>query len=387
MLIAQVLTASTGGIGRHVASLLPRLADRGHQLKVFCPDLTASAQGFGDLGFQVLPLSALAQARGADVVHAHGYKAGAWAAAAALGAGPPLVVTWHNAVLSKGAAFTKDAVRGNGPVLNIRAALRLGSIVNGGWSVAAARLLQRVVARAADLTLGASSDLVEEALRLGAPRARLGPVAAPSLPSVTAERAELRSSLGLGSEHLMVLTVSRLAPQKNLDMVLDVAAALRDRPGIRFFVVGVGPVRDHLAGRIATEGSPVALLGRREDIANLLSAADVALLTSTWEARALVAQEALLSGLPLVSTRVGGIAELVGDAAVLVELGDVAGVVHALEQLADEPARRDQLRDAGLLQAASWPDEDEVALDVLAAYREVLSEARRVNGAARPDHY
>ena len=65
------------------------------------------------------------------------------------------------------------------------------------------------------------------------------------------------------------------------------------------------------------------LLGRSDDIGSLLGAADLALLTSTWEARALVAQEALLAGVPLVSTRVGGIEELVGSAAVLVTPGDV----------------------------------------------------------------
>ena len=76
MKIAQVLTASTGGIGRHVASLTPRLLDRGHQLKLFCPAATAAAQGFADLPVELLPLRALSQLSGADVVHAHGYKAG-----------------------------------------------------------------------------------------------------------------------------------------------------------------------------------------------------------------------------------------------------------------------------------------------------------------------
>ena len=91
MRIAQVLTASTGGIGRHVASLVPRLLDRGHQVEVFCPDITAHAQGFAQLGVVVRPLRELARSRSADVVHAHGYKAGALAAAALVFARPPLV--------------------------------------------------------------------------------------------------------------------------------------------------------------------------------------------------------------------------------------------------------------------------------------------------------
>ena len=340
MRIAQVLTASTGGIGRHVASLVPRLLDRGHQVEVFCPDITAQAQGFTQLGVVVRPLRELARIRSADVVHAHGYKAGALAAAALVFAQPPLVVTWHNAILGTG----RSAVAG--------------------------RALQRVVARAADLTLGASSDLVATATGLGARRARLGPVAAPVLPAPTADRGELRATLGVGPDDVAVLTVSRLAPQKNLSKVLDVAAAASGRLDLRFLVVGAGPERGDLQQRIDAERLPVSLLGSRDDIADLLAAADLALLVSTWEARALVAQEALLAGLPLVSTRVGGIEELVGDAAVLVELGDLAGAVAAVTRLADDPEERRRLSAAGRARAADWPDEDQVATDVLAAYAE-----------------
>jgi glycosyltransferase involved in cell wall biosynthesis len=253
------------------------------------------------------------------------------------------VVTWHNAILGTG----RSAVAG--------------------------RLLQRSVARAADLTLGASSDLVATATALGARRARLGPVAAPVLPAPTTGRTELRALLGLRPDDVAVLTVSRLAPQKNLAMVLDVAAAVRDRDDLRFLVVGAGPERAGLQQRIDAEGLAVSLLGRRDDIADLLAAADLALLVSTWEARALVAQEALLAGLPLVSTRVGGIEELVGDAAALVELGDVPGAVAAVSRLADDPRERRRLSRAGRARAADWPDEDQVARDVLAAY----AEARR----------
>jgi glycosyltransferase involved in cell wall biosynthesis len=197
--VALVLTASTGGIGRHVASLVPRLLAQGHDVRIFCPELTARAQDFAALDVVVLGLSALGRARHADVLHAHGYKAGALAALAGVG-GPPLVVTWHNAVLGRGRA----AVAG--------------------------RILQRAVARAADLTLGASSDLVAEAVRLGARAARLGPVAAPVLPSPASGREESRRALGLAPDAAAVLTVSRLAPQKNLGLVLDIAAAV-PQPG------------------------------------------------------------------------------------------------------------------------------------------------------------
>ena len=87
-------------------------------------------------------------------------------------------------------------------------------------------------------------------------------------------------------------------------------------------VAGDGPLEAELTRRIDTERLPVRLLGRRTDVADLLAAADVAVLPSVWEARSLTAQEALRSGTPLVATRVGGVPELVGEAAELVPPGD-----------------------------------------------------------------
>ena len=344
MRVAEVLTASTGGIGRHVASLVPRLVALGHDVAVVAPASTAAAHDFGSV--EVVPLTGLRHLRGFDVVHAHGYKAAArvlpWARLARV----PLVVTWHNAVLA------------------------------GGWPGRAGRLLQEVVARGADLTLGASDDLVREARARGARRAELAPVAAPRLPAAAVPREQYRARLDLPADAVVVVTVGRLAPQKNLGLVLDVAAALADRPQVHFLVAGDGPLRHELADRVRRDGSRVRLLGGVPDVASLLAASDVMLLTSRWEARALVAQEALLAGVPLVSTRVGGIEELVGDAAVLVDLGDVTALVGAVAGLVDDPVRRALLAEAGRQRAASWPDEDEVARDLAATY------ARLSRGAA-----
>jgi glycosyltransferase involved in cell wall biosynthesis len=344
MRIALVLTASTGGIGRHVASLVPRFVTAGHRVRVYAPESTTGTYAFA--GAEVLPLRALARLHDAGVLHAHGYKAGGLALPAHLIRRIPLVVTWHNAVLG----------------LDQRAA--------------AARLLQRVVAHGADLTLGASSDLVQQATWCGARRARLGPVAAPTLTPSTHGRNDVRVSLGIDEDELLVLTVTRLAPQKNLGLLLDIAADVRSDPRLRFVVAGDGPQRAELEARIAADGSRVRLLGRRDDVPDLLGAADVALLTSSWEARALVAQEALLAGVPLVATRVGGIPELVGEGAVLFRLGDSRAAGRALRHLADLPFLRGELAARGRAEAATWPDEDDVAADVLAAYRSILPAGR-----------
>lgn len=341
--VAMVLTASTGGIGRHVASVAPRLVARGFDVTVYASPVTLAAH---DVGVPSVVLDAVALTRGvgaADVVHAHGYKAAALALPSARMRRVPLVVTWHNAVLDAGAGA------------------RVG------------RILQRVVARGADLVLAASSDLLAQAVTLGAHEAVLSPVAAPALTAPHVSRVARRSALGLGPDDVLVVTVTRLAPQKNLDLLLDVAARTVDRPDLAYALVGSGPLHDALARRVADEHLRVTMVGVSDDVASWLRAADLALLTSRWEARALVAQEAMLAGVPLVATRVGGIPELVGEAAVLVGPDDADATAGVVRSLADDPEARRRLADAGLHQAATWPDEDDVADDLASVYRHVLA--------------
>lgn len=329
MRIGLLLAESRGGIGQHVASLVPRYLEAGHEVVVCAPPGTAEHFDFGDA-------TVVAQAvglRGCDVIHAHGYRAGTTALRdrARL---RPLVVTWHNAVLTTGP-------RG--------LVMRLG---------------QRLVARGADLTLGASSDLVELAKSLGARNAQLAPVAAPALPEARTSAVSVREALGLGDEPL-VLAVGRLAPQKDYPTLLSVAAQL---PDVVFAVVGDGPLRDNLQARIDAEGLPVRLLGHRSDVADLLGAADVFLLTSHWEARALVLQEAVKAGVPVVATAVGGVPELVGDSAVLAAPGDAEGLAAGVREVFSDPAKAAAMRTAGWELAAGWPDEDEVAKNLLDIY-------------------
>jgi glycosyltransferase involved in cell wall biosynthesis len=230
------------------------------------------------------------------------------------------------------------------------------------------RLGQRLVARGADLTLGASSDLVELAKSLGARKVQLAPVAAPALPEVRTPSADVREALAVGQRPL-VLSVGRLAPQKDYPTLLSVAAAVvAEQPEAVFAVVGDGPLKDNLQARIDAEGLPVRLLGHRSDVADLLGAADVFLLTSHWEARALVLQEAVLAGVPVVATGVGGVPELVGDSAILAPAGDAKGLAAGVLEVFSDPDKAAAMRTAGGKLAAGWPDEDEVAKNLLDIY-------------------
>ncbi len=359
MRIVLVLATSTGGIGQHVRSLAAGLHRRGDAVTVAGPQTTEERFGFRAVGADFVPidvsagprpvadlvavrtLRALIRRRHCDVVHAHGLRAGL-VAGVAIPCRIPLVVTWHNALL------------GTGPRRKLLLPLEL------------------FAARRATVLLGASQDLVERARRLGARDARPGPVAAPPLGLPMRTPAQVRAGLGVGARPL-VLAVGRLAPQKDYDVLLDAAASWRTRTPVPLVLVaGDGPERDRLRARIDSARLPVQLLGHRSDIHDLLGAADVAVLTSRWEARALVAQEALRAGVPLVATAVGGVPELVADAALLVPPGDAAAVAEGVSAVLDDPVLAERLRVVGRERAATWPDEDDTVAQVSAVYHEVM---------------
>jgi glycosyltransferase involved in cell wall biosynthesis len=135
-----------------------------------------------------------------------------------------------------------------------------------------------------------------------------------------------------------------------------------------------------LAQRASETRARFYLLGHRTDVPDLLSAADLAVVTSDWEARQLFAQEALRSGVPLITTAVGGLPELVGDAAVLIPPGDVDALDAAVSELLDDPQRLADLGARGPRRAAEWPSEEDTVADVLAAYATVTSTTRAGRG-------
>ena len=215
-----------------------------------------------------------------------------WPVAGVRRTGVPLVVTWHNQVLA------------------------------GGLKGDLMHRVEGAVARGATLSLGASADLVEAATAAGG-NAVLGPVAAPEPRGSTRTRDQVRQELGIGDAP-MVLAVGRLHPQKDYPTLVAAMASLQSRdPRPVLVVAGDGPEESAVRADIAQHGVDAQLLGRRSDVPDLLRAADLLALSSVWEARALVVQEAMQVGLPVVATAVGGLPELVGDDALLVPPGDV----------------------------------------------------------------
>lgn len=356
--VLQVLGSSAGGVARHVAQVAEALAEAGDHVVVagpsglrgtvapdggavrFAPVEIADRPHASDLR-AVARIAALA--READAVHAHGLRAGALTVLAVRsrpGRHPRVVVTLHNL-----------------PV--------------GGRAVrAVSAVLGRVVARGADVVLGVSGDLVDLARAQGARTAERALVPAPRRPAPARDAGETRTALGLDAGADLVVTVARLAPQKGLDTLVAAAAeAGRVRPGLCWAVAGDGPLHDDLAARVAATGAPVRLLGRREDVAELMAAADVVASTAVWEGQPLAVQEALGLGAAVVATDAGGTREVTGDAAVLVPVGDAGALGAAVAAVLGDGARRDGLRAAARARAATLPTLGDVLAQLDAHYR------------------
>jgi glycosyltransferase involved in cell wall biosynthesis len=148
------------------------------------------------------------------------------------------------------------------------------------------------------------------------------------------------------------------------------------RPPPLFVAAGDGPLRAELEEQIRRTGAPVHLLGRRDDVADLLAAADLVVLPSVWEGSPLAAQEALVAGRPLVATNAGGTADLVGDGALLVPPADPAALATAIGSLLDDPAAVAALAARARAAVGRLPTEESVLARLAALYTELLGSAR-----------
>jgi glycosyltransferase involved in cell wall biosynthesis len=157
-------------------------------------------------------------------------------------------------------------------------------------------------------------------------------------------RAQWRQAHGIGPRATVVTHIGRFAVQKNHALLVEAFAQVRSDAPLYLLLVGGGELENAVREQVAALGlqGRVRFLGVRADVADILRASDVFVLSSRWEGNPLSVMEAMAAGLPVVSTGVGGVPELVreGETGLLVPSEDAAALAQAMQALVDDAARR-----------------------------------------------
>jgi glycosyltransferase involved in cell wall biosynthesis len=246
------------------------------------------------------------------------------------------------------------------------------------WRRTLSFLLEFVAGRITDTYLTVSTEEAGDARRLGI---HPHPVAVgngrdPALfhPD-RAARAALRAEFGARQGDCVIIAVSRLVRHKGYPELLGAMRAAP--PHCVLWVVGDRLPSDHgedlepLFAKAAAELGPrFRRLGYRTDVARLMAAADIFALPSHFEGLPMSVIEAMLCGLPVVTTDIRGPREMVvaGETGLLVPPGEVDSLAAALQALASDPARRARMGEAGRARALEHYTESKVVartLDVL----------------------
>lgn len=178
-----------------------------------------------------------------------------------------------------------------------------------------------------------------------------------------------------------IMFVGSDEPRKGLPVLLEAVAKIKQRrPNVRLIVVGT---QADLSGQCQHLGilENVNFLGWQssDQIAKLHLESQVFVMPSQNENSPNAMAEAMISGLPIVATRVGGIPSLVNDGqtGLLVPWGDAGALAEKIEWLLARPEERERLGQNARRVARAWHAPETIAADTIAAYREVLQARKR----------
>ncbi len=170
-----------------------------------------------------------------------------------------------------------------------------------------------------------------------------------------------RRRLGIDADRPVMLTVGRMAFEKNLDFLIDVLQRVRRRlPRVLLLLAGEGPMRPHLMRRVAREGldDHVQFLGyldREQALTDCYQAADVFVFASRTETQGLVLLEAMAAGLPVVALAEMGARDVLREGqGCRIARDDVDDFAGKTERILVDVRQRRQLADRGRRYAREW---------------------------------
>jgi len=182
-------------------------------------------------------------------------------------------------------------------------------------------------------------------------------------------------------ENALIVTNSADTPLKGLSFLLEAVARIRRTRPIRLTVIGQPKKNGIIENLVASLGVSdiVHFTGRiaNEEFADYYAKSTIAVVPSLYEGFGIPAAEAMASGVPLVSTSGGALAEVVGDAGIVVPPADAEALALAITRLLDSPEERKKYIQAWLARVHSEFSWKKAAQETVKVYREAIDDYRR----------
>ncbi|NLH06241.1 MAG: glycosyltransferase family 4 protein [Chloroflexi bacterium] len=259
-----------------------------------------------------------------------------------------------------------------------------GHVFHGYFGPAKTRLfieLERLAARGSDVILTISERLRGDLLayRIAPPeKIRVVPLGLPldSLRDLDGLRGGLRRELGVSTDTQLVGIIGRLVPIKNHDLFLAAARRVREeRPDTHFVIVGDGERRAELEALVQEMGlaDAVTFTGWRDDLPGIYADLDVLVISSRNEGTPVSIIEAMAAGVPVVSTDVGGVADVLlgGELGRLTPPSDADALARGIVEALCEG--RGPRTEAARTRAFEQYGAARLVEDMRALYRELLA--------------
>ncbi|MBE7473079.1 MAG: hypothetical protein DPW09_00320 [Anaerolineae bacterium] len=362
--VLHLVASSHGGGATHVRDLALGLAHRGHVVSVAMPEDGGIVHAEDFIAGEVIfyPLTGKGQIRAlagqVDILHCHGARAAFWGRLATMGLGkkrPKIVYSIHGLMIPHYPWLRRFLL---------------------GWQ-------EKIQAGQVDRYIAVSQAERESLRRAGLGREETVSVVwygieVEKFEKAGVDRTDLRASFGVGPDEILLTMICRFFWPRDFPTLLHAFhQAVEKVPYLRLLLVGDGPWRPQIEALLEQLHlqDRVILPGMREDIANLLHAADIFMLTSKGgDGLPISILEAMAAARPVIATATDGIPEEIihGETGLLSPIGQADDLAAAIIKLAQDQALRQSMGKAGHQRVQTCFQRQQMIDKVSKLYQELL---------------
>ena len=232
-----------------------------------------------------------------------------------------------------------------------------GHLLHGyfpAWKTQIVVSIEKLLARPSAALITIGTQVQKDLLAVGIGKPKQYSVIFPGLGRLnTQTKVSARKELNLEQNKMFIVFVGRLAQIKRPDRLIDIARDLKiNHPGVEILMVGAGEKLTEIKELVEKEALPMVLFGWRNDIGRILSASDIAILCSDNEGIPLTLIQASQAGLPIISTNVGSVSDIViNDETGILTSPNSNSLILGLNSMISDPEKLSRLGAAGKVRA------------------------------------